>query len=476
MQKKFLVFIALAFVGFLPVMNAQSDRLQQVISNTENINSPEHPCLNQSEYIEMESRCNANAEKFGVNKFSVSQSVVALNWPLRAANGFDVCDFYYVAAYVDQNPASTVFQDYNCGQNTYDGHRGTDIAIGPFPFYMMEHSQVEVIAAADGIIVDKHDGESDRNCVGSGSGLTANMIVLQHTDGSRTIYAHMKTNSVTTKNIGDAVSSGEYLGIVGSSGSSGGPHLHFEVWSGSSLSTLVDPFSGPCNLLNANSWWATQKPYTETEVIKASVHTTDISFPPCPTTEIPNESDTFSIPFQGVGLAPGYAKFYIFIRNSVSGGNVDLKILNPNGSTFNSWSVTLSITSRLSYAGFSKLLPVTPGLYTFQATYNGITCSHAFRIVSANSIDETEDASHFLSVTPNPVFSSCMLESIKPVSDAQLSVYNSYGQLVRREYHLQGQQFVFYPAELSAGMYYFTLVDKGNIVGRKKVMVMKNGN
>ena len=151
---------------------------------------------------------------------------------------------------------------------------------------------------------------------------------------------------------------------------------------------------------------------------------------------------------------------------------MDLKILNPNGSTFNSWSVTLSITSRLSYAGFFKIVACHSGFVHFQATYNGITCSHEFRIVSTNSIDETEDEWQFLSVTPNPVLSFSMLESIKPVSDAQLSVYNSYGQLVKR-ISLAGQQFVFIRQNCQQGIYYFTLVDKGNIVDERRWWLWK---
>src|SRR6185369_4402412 len=104
--------------------------------------------------------------------------------------------------------------------------------------------------------------------------------------------------------IGQPVAAGDYLGIVGSSGSASGPHLHFEVWSGSTVATRIDPYSGSCNLLNASSWWSNQKPYKETSIIRASVHSTDIVLPPCPATETLNESSSFTIPFQGSGLSP----------------------------------------------------------------------------------------------------------------------------------------------------------------------------
>jgi len=56
-----------------------------------------------------------------------------------------------------------------------------------------------------------------------GYGLT---VVLAHPDGSRTLYAHSSRLLVKT---GQHVAQGDLLGLVGSTGLSTGPHLHFEV-------------------------------------------------------------------------------------------------------------------------------------------------------------------------------------------------------------------------------------------------------
>ena len=58
------------------------------------------------------------------------------------------------------------------------------------------------------------------------NGAYGNMIILQHPNGTRTLYAHMSRLGVNT---GAQVSQGEVIGYVGSTGRSTGPHLHFEV-------------------------------------------------------------------------------------------------------------------------------------------------------------------------------------------------------------------------------------------------------
>ncbi len=53
-----------------------------------------------------------------------------------------------------------------------------------------------------------------------------NHIIINHGDGTQTLYAHCK--KVTVK-VNQKVKQGEQIGLVGSTGDSTGPHLHFEV-------------------------------------------------------------------------------------------------------------------------------------------------------------------------------------------------------------------------------------------------------
>ncbi|MFO0722241.1 MAG: M23 family metallopeptidase [Myxococcota bacterium] len=60
-------------------------------------------------------------------------------------------------------------------------------------------------------------------------------VIVQHTEGYQTLYGHLGNIMVAQ---GDAIDSGTPVGLMGSSGRSTGPHLHFEVRQNG---TAVDP-------------------------------------------------------------------------------------------------------------------------------------------------------------------------------------------------------------------------------------------
>lgn len=56
-------------------------------------------------------------------------------------------------------------------------------------------------------------------------------VVLSAVDGRDMFFAHLQRGSIAVAP-GQAVAAGTMLGRVGSTGSSSGPHLHFEIWEG----------------------------------------------------------------------------------------------------------------------------------------------------------------------------------------------------------------------------------------------------
>lgn len=72
-------------------------------------------------------------------------------------------------------------------------------------------------AAAGEVIVAK---------TGGWNGGYGNYIVIKHSNGTQTLYAHNSSNAV---GVGERVAQGAVIGYVGSTGRSTGSHLHFEV-------------------------------------------------------------------------------------------------------------------------------------------------------------------------------------------------------------------------------------------------------
>lgn len=85
-------------------------------------------------------------------------------------------------------------------------HRGVDFA---------GKTGSDVIAVAAGVVI-----KSERN------GGYGNVLELRHPDGYVTRYAHNKRNLVKE---GELVEKGQTIALLGSTGRSSGPHVHFEV-------------------------------------------------------------------------------------------------------------------------------------------------------------------------------------------------------------------------------------------------------
>jgi murein DD-endopeptidase MepM/ murein hydrolase activator NlpD len=74
-------------------------------------------------------------------------------------------------------------------------------------------------AAAGGTVIVARSG-------GAWNGGYGNYVVITHSNGTQTLYGHMKSVIVSP---GQGVSAGQVIGYEGSTGASTGPHLHFEV-------------------------------------------------------------------------------------------------------------------------------------------------------------------------------------------------------------------------------------------------------
>lgn len=319
--------------------------------------------------------------------------------PYRHKDGFDEYGYHTLQNQVDHNlTPNNQLLDYNCGDRTYDwatgNHQGTDYILWPYPWRRMSEDVMEVVAAADGIIVNKRDGYNDLNCLNNGNP-NWNGFILEHADGTQTIYMHFKKNTLNEKEIGDAVVAGEYLGVAGSSGSSTIPHLHFEVRDGSN--NVIDPYAGDCNSMNDNSWWQVQEPYAVPRINTISTHSVATQDADCPVIENTYEK---------INFIPGdmlYLK--IFFRDINHGDTTHIEFKKPNGDIMYSWDWVCDwgdfFATSYGYWEFATDNTWMDGIYTITATFGGNTYETVFGINTNMGLEENEASA--LTLYPNPV-------------------------------------------------------------------------
>lgn len=123
-----------------------------------------------------------------------------LSYPIKKIN---ITQYFGNTSFSTKNP-----QVYNGA-----GHNGIDFAV---PIGTALYS------AADGVVMGVDD--SDTSCRGASYG---KWVLIKHNNGLTTLYAHMSSFSVSE---GQAVTSGQKIGLSGNTGYSTGPHLHFTVY------------------------------------------------------------------------------------------------------------------------------------------------------------------------------------------------------------------------------------------------------
>ena len=133
------------------------------------------------------------------NKLDLLQDMI-MNWELKqeiTPSGYPVKQGYITSGYGSRT-------DPFSGKKK--SHRGVDFA---------GKTGTDVIAVAAGVVL-----KSERT---KGYG---NVLELRHSDGYVTRYAHNKQNLVKE---GELVEKGQTIALLGSTGRSSGPHVHFEV-------------------------------------------------------------------------------------------------------------------------------------------------------------------------------------------------------------------------------------------------------
>lgn len=446
----------------LPI-HAQNSRSLPIVDQRTQVGSPrpappgqmvkveiEHgPCMDEAGYQELQERIALNRITHGIPQPAEGAHGVqpSFIWPTRPSVAFAGYGYYTNNNFVDHNPAfNGQLTDWNCGTRTYDwsngNHMGTDIILWPYAWRRMAEEVMEVVAAAPGTIVDKRIGFFDLQCANIGQ-TTWNGIVLEHSDGSQSIYMHFKNSGITTKNIGEAVAEGEYLGLAGSSGSSNWPHLHFEVHD--NTGAFIDPFAGPCNSFNGNqTWWADQQNYMEPNINHISTHYTSSEFYQCGVQETTYEQTNFEV---GDSLI-----MRCYYRDLDNNALTSLTIRDAQNTVVASWDFNSPwLFGATTWAWWYWVLDNTwaTGNYTFEATFDGELFVRPFTIGMPVGAEENELP--LFSLAPNPATETLRLSGL-PQVNLQLSLTDATGRVVKNE-RVNAASFALDVSQLSAGVY-----------------------
>lgn len=146
----------------------------------------------------------------------------------------------FILNYVDSDPGPGA-ADFTCGPRSYDGHKGTDVAL--MSFAAME-AGVAVRPAAPGVVTALRDGMPDTGLAETPPEVLegrdcGNGLVIDHGNGWETQYCHLREGSLAVTQ-GQRVTLSTTLGQIGYSGRTAFPHLHLSVRQDGAV---VDPFN-----------------------------------------------------------------------------------------------------------------------------------------------------------------------------------------------------------------------------------------
>ncbi|MEM9771762.1 MAG: M23 family metallopeptidase [Cyanobacteria bacterium P01_D01_bin.73] len=267
----------------------------------------------------------------------------------------------FVLLYPDRDPSSGA-TDFNCGQLTYDGHKGTDFAIASWT----PDTDVPVLASAPGTVQAVRDGVRDHRIAsesefGTVKGIECgNGVLMDHGNGWTTQYCHLEQGSVSVQQ-GDRLEAGDPIGQVGLSGKTTFPHVHLTVrYQGE----VVDPFVGQgsksgCNVGERSPLWNDANiDYVSTGLVRAGFADGSVDMP-----ELwldAHRSDRFS------NTGPAIV-FWTQIYGVQQGDTEILQLTDPNGRKQVDVNQPIQASKRvyLSYGGkTTRNGPLVKGTWT----------------------------------------------------------------------------------------------------------------
>lgn len=112
------------------------------------------------------------------------------------------------------------------GDTSHTGSFGNPVPAGHLSQGLHGWNGVDLAAPSGSAVLAAAAGTVIVSRMGGWNGGYGNYVVIDHGDGTQTLYAHNSTNTVS---VGQKVSRGQNIATVGNTGHSTGYHVHFEV-------------------------------------------------------------------------------------------------------------------------------------------------------------------------------------------------------------------------------------------------------
>ncbi|QEG02237.1 putative peptidase [Stieleria maiorica] len=291
-----------------------------------------------------------------------------LIWPVEGTPYHD----HAFLKYVDVDPTGGI-EDFRGGGYAYDGHSAWDIAVRG---YDEQDAGIEIYAAADGTVIDTHDGEFDRQTNLGSTFPPVNYVVVDHGDGWTTRYVHLRRDSVQVS-VGDVVSAGDKLGYMASSGWSDITHLHFAL---EHYGFSVEPWYDPTTFLHDSV--ATLEYIGESQYVLSNGIS---NVPVAP--HVREGTSQFNVFEQKSGQLVYTWNWFSGVEQ---GDVIHLDWRRPDGSVFRVNHVTAGNDWAHQWRWYSYFLPDQPdlGTWTIDVLINGVKLAEQSFVVAPQGVPE----------------------------------------------------------------------------------------
>lgn len=223
-------------IFLVDIMNQYGSNLPSTISNAASISSNGGDM--KSQFNEFVNYCQNNLGSYNtyINRRNTTKSYIEQLYEQgKFSSGGLAGNLGSASSYGFIFPVAGLNRDSINNKNypSYKGHTGVDVNRG------VQEGVSQIVAVANGVVAQS---VALKNANGTYRSY-GEYVTIDHQNGLYTAYCHMYPNSRKVST-GQTVQQGQILGLLGTTGNSSGPHLHFEVRSGrNSSSSAVNPLN-----------------------------------------------------------------------------------------------------------------------------------------------------------------------------------------------------------------------------------------